>query len=107
MKRLNDRESQLRALFVAAAADDSAAAAEETVDAFALKEVLQQAFKKESWFMKFSAETSKMLLALVDDDFAGKIDYEQFTQLWATILKAKVCMSFRWYIRTLAWIVVA
>ena len=86
------KDSQLRKLFVdsATSASASAAALEEAVDAFALKELLQQAFKKEAWFMKFSVETSKMLLALVDDDFAGKIDYEQFTQLWATILKAKV-----------------
>ena len=90
LKRLHDRESALRKLFVSAAADESAAVAEETVDAFALNELLQQAFKKEPWFIKFSVETSKMLLALVDDDFAGKIDYEQFTQLWATVLKAKV-----------------
>ncbi|XP_066915480.1 calpain-9-like isoform X2 [Clytia hemisphaerica] len=59
------------------------------IDAFELQAVLNSAFKKEMNGKSFSLEACRSMVAMVDRDRNGKLDYEEFRTMWTTVMRYK------------------
>ena len=59
------------------------------IDAFELQAVLNSAFKKEMDGKSFSLEACRSMVAMVDRDRNGKLDYEEFRTMWTTVMRYK------------------
>lgn len=59
------------------------------IDAFELQAVLNSAFKKEMNGKSFSLEACRSMVAMVDRDRNGKLDYDEFRTMWTTVMRYK------------------
>lgn len=59
------------------------------IDSFELQAVMKSAFKKELDGTEFSLEACRSMVAMVDRDRNGKLDYEEFRDLWRTVMEWK------------------
>jgi len=59
------------------------------IDAFELQTVVNAAFKKELEGKEFSLEACRSMLSMEDRDRNGKLDYDEFRDLWRTIMAWK------------------
>jgi len=63
---------------------------DELMDAYELQKVMQMSFKRDfNDNTKFSLETCRCLIATIDHGYQGSLAYEQFKQLWFTVMKWK------------------
>jgi len=87
-KKLSDSEkesfdSKFEPFFKKVAGNDG------EIDAFELQAVLNSAFKKEMNGKEFSLEACRSMVAMVDRDRNGKLDYEEFRSMWVTVMGYK------------------
>lgn len=68
---------------------ESIAGADEEIDAFELNGLLDRVFKADLAGGKVSLELCRSMLAMTDRDRNGKLDYEEFREMWQTIMKWK------------------
>jgi len=79
----DEKDSKLLGFFKSVAGDNF------EIDAFELKEVLQQVFQNETEvefdFDGFSFDTCKGLVAMMDEDSSGQLGFDEFAKLWRDI----------------------
>jgi len=68
---------------------EKVAGADGEIDAFELKNILNSAFKKEMAGKDFSLEACRSMVAMVDRDRNGKLDYGEFREMWMTVMEYK------------------
>lgn len=68
---------------------DKVAGSDGEIDAFELQNVLNSAFKKEMNGKEFSLEACRSMVAMVDRDRNGKLDYDEFRSMWITVMAYK------------------
>lgn len=91
-KKLSDTEkesfdSKFKGFF------DKVAGSDGEIDAFELQSILNSAFKKEMEGKAFSLEACRSMIAMVDRDRNGKLDYEEFRTMWITVMSYKNTFS--------------
>lgn len=59
------------------------------IDAFELQRILNQAFKAEIEGKELSLEACRSMVAMVDVDRSGRLEYPEFRELWTTIMEWK------------------
>jgi len=85
----NDAKEAMRAVFHKLSGDDM------EIDSYELKDVLDQALKKEFKFGGFSVDVCRSMVAMMDVDRSGKLGFEEFLELWGDILTwKKIFKSF-------------
>ncbi|XP_078351287.1 calpain-9-like isoform X1 [Oculina patagonica] len=72
-------DSSFRALFT------KLAGADREIDAFELQQILSTATKKVLQGKEFSLEACRSIIDLKDDDKTGKLDYDEFKEVWAMV----------------------
>lgn len=68
---------------------DKVAGADGEIDAFELQNILNSAFKKEMGGREFSLEACRSMVAMVDRDRNGKLEYSEFREMWQTVMQYK------------------
>jgi len=63
------------------------------IDSFELQTVLNAAFKKEMAGKEFSLEACRSMVSMTDLDRNGKLDYEEFRNMWRTVMTYKASFS--------------
>jgi len=76
----NSFDEKFKPFFKKVAGDD------ELIDAFELQQVANLAFKEELNGRECSLEACRSMVAKVDRDRNGKLDYDEFRELWQTVL---------------------
>lgn len=72
-------DSSFKALFLKLAGVDR------EIDAFELQQILSTATKKVLQGKEFSLEACRSIIDLKDDDKTGKLDYDEFKEVWAMV----------------------
>lgn len=59
------------------------------IDAFELKEILNEEFAKELKHQEFTTDLTRSMVAMRDMDMSGKLDFDDYKRLWSDLLLCK------------------